>query len=191
MSAQEVQPEVTLDFTSNDTWKIPVKEAMGTTEQTFTNGTYSIKLAAPDGYYYNTTNKFLMLGKKGATLTLPAFTFPVSKIEVVGTNGASSAVEQNIFVGESEVSTKTVGAKKPNTYEIGAEKIIDTYAVATQHVDQGLSLALFYPDTVTTRDLNKSYIYAWRKGIKTLYYMRLRQMALEGTAVEGCVSCML
>lgn len=85
MSAQEVQPEVTLDFTSNDTWKIPVKDAMGTTEQTFTNGTYSIKLAAPDGYYYNTKDKFLMLGKKGATLTLPAFTFPVSKIEVVGT----------------------------------------------------------------------------------------------------------
>ena len=78
-----------------------------------------------------------------------------------------------------------------DAYEIGPEKIIDTYAVATQHVDQGLSLTLFYPDTVTTRDLNKSYIYAWRKGIKTLYYMRLRQMALEGTEVEGCVSCML
>jgi len=78
-----------------------------------------------------------------------------------------------------------------DAYEIGPEKIIDTYAVATQHVDQGLSLTLFYPDTVTTRDLNKSYIYAWRKGVKTLYYMRLRQMALEGTEVEGCVSCML
>ena len=78
-----------------------------------------------------------------------------------------------------------------DAYEIGPEKIIDTYAVATQHVDQGLSLTLFYPDTVTTRDLNKSYIYAWKKGIKTLYYMRLRQMALEGTEVEGCVSCML
>ncbi|QPK81448.1 class 1b ribonucleoside-diphosphate reductase subunit alpha [Schaalia sp. ZJ405] len=78
-----------------------------------------------------------------------------------------------------------------DAYEIGPEKIIDTYAVATQHVDQGLSLTLFYPDTVTTRDINKSYIYAWRNGIKTLYYMRLRQMALEGTAVEGCVSCML
>ena len=78
-----------------------------------------------------------------------------------------------------------------DSYEIGYEKIIDTYAVATQHVDQGLSLTLFYPDTVTTRDLNKSYIYAWKKGIKTLYYMRLRQMALEGTEVEGCVSCML
>lgn len=78
-----------------------------------------------------------------------------------------------------------------DAYEIGPEKIIDTYAVATQHVDQGLSLTLFYPDTVTTRDVNRNYIYAWRKGIKTLYYMRIRQQALEGTEVEGCVSCML
>lgn len=78
-----------------------------------------------------------------------------------------------------------------DAYELGPEKIIDTYSVATQHVDQGLSLTLFYPDTVSTRELNKSYIYAWRKGIKTLYYMRIRQAALEGTEVEGCVSCML
>ncbi|GAA1636195.1 class 1b ribonucleoside-diphosphate reductase subunit alpha [Georgenia ruanii] len=78
-----------------------------------------------------------------------------------------------------------------DAYEIGPEKIIDTYAEATQHVDQGLSLTLFFKDTVTTRDLNKAQIYAWRKGIKTLYYIRLRQLALEGTEVEGCVSCML
>ncbi len=78
-----------------------------------------------------------------------------------------------------------------DAYEIGYEKIIDTYAEATQHVDQGLSLTLFFKDTVTTRDLNKAQIYAWRKGIKTIYYVRLRQMALEGTEVEGCVSCML
>lgn len=78
-----------------------------------------------------------------------------------------------------------------DAYEIGPQKIIDIYAVATQHVDQGLSLTLFYPDTVSTRDLNKSYIYAWRKGIKTMYYMRIRQMALEGTQVDDCVSCML
>ncbi len=78
-----------------------------------------------------------------------------------------------------------------DAYAIGPEKIIDTYAAATQHVDQGLSLTLFYPDTVTTRELNRSYIYAWRKGIKTLYYVRIRQMALEGTEVDNCVSCML
>ncbi|HIY94101.1 MAG TPA: class 1b ribonucleoside-diphosphate reductase subunit alpha [Candidatus Rothia avicola] len=78
-----------------------------------------------------------------------------------------------------------------DSYEIGYEKIIDTYAVATQHVDQGLSLTLFFKDTATTRDVNKAQIYAWRKGIKTIYYSRIRQMALEGTEVEGCVSCML
>ncbi|MCC3292809.1 class 1b ribonucleoside-diphosphate reductase subunit alpha [Arthrobacter sp. zg-Y1110] len=78
-----------------------------------------------------------------------------------------------------------------DAYEIGYEKIIDTYAAATQHVDQGLSLTLFFKDTATTRDINKAQIYAWRKGIKTLYYIRLRQVALEGTEVENCVSCML
>jgi ribonucleoside-diphosphate reductase alpha chain len=78
-----------------------------------------------------------------------------------------------------------------DAYEIGSEKIIDTYAAATQHVDQGLSLTLFFKDTATTRDINKAQIYAWRKGIKTIYYIRLRQMALEGTEVDGCVSCML
>ncbi|MCS4490639.1 class 1b ribonucleoside-diphosphate reductase subunit alpha [Corynebacterium sp. ES2794-CONJ1] len=78
-----------------------------------------------------------------------------------------------------------------DAYEIGFEKVIDTYAVATKYIDQGLSLTLFFKDTVTTRDINRAQIYAWRKGIKTLYYIRLRQVALEGTEVEGCVSCML
>jgi ribonucleoside-diphosphate reductase alpha chain len=78
-----------------------------------------------------------------------------------------------------------------DAYEIGPEKIIDTYAVATQHVDQGLSLTLFFKDTDTTRDVNRAQIYAWRKGIKTIYYIRIRQQALTGTEVETCVSCML
>lgn len=78
-----------------------------------------------------------------------------------------------------------------DAYEIGPQKIIDTYAEATRHVDQGLSLTLFFPDTATTRDINKAQIYAWKKGIKTLYYIRLRQLALEGTEIEGCVSCAL
>ena len=78
-----------------------------------------------------------------------------------------------------------------DAYEIGPEKIIDTYAAATQHVDQGLSLTLFFKDTATTRDVNRAQIYAWKKGIKTIYYIRIRQAALEGTEVDNCVSCML
>jgi ribonucleoside-diphosphate reductase alpha chain len=78
-----------------------------------------------------------------------------------------------------------------DAYEIGPDKIIDTYAAATQHVDQGLSLTLFFKDTATTRDVNRAQIMAWKKGIKTIYYIRIRQLALEGTDVEECVSCML
>lgn len=78
-----------------------------------------------------------------------------------------------------------------DAYEIGPQAIIDVYAAATQHVDQGLSLTLFFNDTVTTRDINKAQIYAWKKKIKTLYYIRIRQKAIEGTQVDGCVSCTL
>ena len=78
-----------------------------------------------------------------------------------------------------------------DAYEIGPKAIIDVYAAATEHVDQGLSLTLFFSDEVTTRDINKAQIYAWKKKIKTLYYIRMRQKALEGTQVEGCVSCSL
>ncbi|MDR1392824.1 MAG: class 1b ribonucleoside-diphosphate reductase subunit alpha [Bifidobacteriaceae bacterium] len=78
-----------------------------------------------------------------------------------------------------------------DAYALGPKAIVDTYAAATPHVDQGLSLTLFFPAEATTRDLNRAQIYAWSKGIKTLYYVRLRQAALAGTEVEGCVSCAL
>lgn len=78
-----------------------------------------------------------------------------------------------------------------DAYEIGYEKIIDVYAAATKHVDQGLSLTLFYKEEATTRDLNKAYIYAHKKGIKTIYYARIRQEALDGVVDESCVSCTL
>jgi ribonucleoside-diphosphate reductase alpha chain len=78
-----------------------------------------------------------------------------------------------------------------DAYAVGWQRTIDVYAEATKHVDQGLSLTLFFPDTATTRDINKAQIYAWRKGIKTLYYSRVRQAALAGTESEECVSCSL
>lgn len=83
-----------------------------------------------------------------------------------------------------------------DAYKIGPEAIIDVYAAATAHTDQGLSLTLFYPDTATTRDLNKTYIKAWTSGIKTLYYIRIKNSTLDGTGMEGlanqyCESCQL
>lgn len=83
-----------------------------------------------------------------------------------------------------------------DAYEIGPERVIDTYAVSQQWIDQSQSLTLFFHDTATTRDLDRARIYAWRKGIRTMYYVRLRQMALDGTGVTEtgvgeCQSCLL
>ena len=65
--------EVTLDFTTNDLWSLPVNSAnKATASASFSNGTYSITLAAADGYYFN-TDGYLMLGKSGSTLTFTAF----------------------------------------------------------------------------------------------------------------------
>jgi ribonucleoside-diphosphate reductase alpha chain len=52
----------------------------------------------------------------------------------------------------------------------GYEAVIDVYAAATQHVDQGLSLTLVSKDTTTTRDIDKAKWYAWKSGIKTMSY---------------------
>lgn len=83
-----------------------------------------------------------------------------------------------------------------DAYNIGYKAIIDVYAAATEHVDQGLSLTLFMKNTHTTRDLNKAYIYAFSKGIKTIYYSRTRTKNLDGTEIENdvaayCESCQI
>lgn len=114
--AQDSEPEVTLDFTTNDVWEFPTEKTVA--EGTFTNNGYEITVVGggnSNGYYFFTNNSSayscLMLGKSGATLTLPAFDFDVERIDVVGTSGASAAVKQNIFVDGNAVSTETVGAK--------------------------------------------------------------------------------
>lgn len=117
--AQDAQPAVTLDFTSNDAWKLPTKNAKE--KKTFTNGTYTITLeAASNGYKFNSYNGSgcLLLGKKDATLTLPAFDFDVERIDIVGTSSASAKTTQNIFVDGNTVSTETTSAQGTHEYKI-------------------------------------------------------------------------
>lgn len=78
-----------------------------------------------------------------------------------------------------------------DAYEIGAKALIDVYAAASVHVDQGLSCTLFFTDEATTKTINMAQGYAWSKGLRTLYYIRLRQNVLEGVDMTECVSCTL
>ena len=117
--------EVTLDFTDNTVWNFPVgSENKGTAEASFTNGTYTVKVAGANGYYYytdKTNGNCLLFGKKDAYVELPAFSFDVERIDVEGNAAGSGSVTQNIFVGETAVSTQTTGVKGTNLYEIASE----------------------------------------------------------------------
>ncbi|MCY9593030.1 class 1b ribonucleoside-diphosphate reductase subunit alpha [Paenibacillus chitinolyticus] len=69
-------------------------------------------------------------------------------------------------------------------YEIDQYRMIDLYAAAQRHIDQGISMTLYVTDQWTTEQLARLYIYAWMKGIKTVYYVRQRLQT-----IEECVSC--
>jgi ribonucleoside-diphosphate reductase, alpha subunit len=69
-------------------------------------------------------------------------------------------------------------------YEIDQFRMVDLYAAAQRHIDQGISMTLYVTDQWTTEQLARLYIYAWMKGIKTVYYVRQRLQT-----IEECVSC--
>ncbi len=82
-------------------------------------------------------------------------------------------------------------------------KVIDVYAAATQHVDQGLSLTLFIRSEIpeglyewkgenkkqTTRDLSILRNYAYNKGIKSIYYVRTFTDDGGEVGANQCESC--
>jgi len=69
-------------------------------------------------------------------------------------------------------------------YDIDQYRMIDLYAAAQKHVDQGIAMTLYVTDQWTTEQLARLYIYAWMKGIKTVYYVRQRRKT-----IEECVAC--
>ena len=78
-----------------------------------------------------------------------------------------------------------------DAYSLGHRKIIDVIAAAQEHIDQGISMNMFFKEGATTRDITKALIYAWRKGLKTTYYTRFSKPPIPGTEIEECVSCSL
>ena len=69
-------------------------------------------------------------------------------------------------------------------YDMDMYKMVDSYAIAQKHVDQAMSMTLYIKDNWTTEELAKLYIYAWLKGIKSVYYVRQRMQT-----IEECASC--
>ncbi|MEG2788695.1 MAG: class 1b ribonucleoside-diphosphate reductase subunit alpha [Romboutsia sp.] len=61
-----------------------------------------------------------------------------------------------------------------SAYRMDMFKVIDMVSTIQQHIDQGISTTLFVTDDKTTRDIARYYIYAYKKGLKSLYYTRTK-----------------
>ncbi|MBK1611825.1 class 1b ribonucleoside-diphosphate reductase subunit alpha [Bacillus cereus] len=71
-------------------------------------------------------------------------------------------------------------------YNMDMFKLIDLMAVIQRHVDQSISTTLFVDgEEITDGDLARYYIYAHKKGLKTLYYTRTKKASTD----EFCMSC--
>lgn len=71
-----------------------------------------------------------------------------------------------------------------SAYEVDPYRLIDLVAEAQRHIDQGISTILFVKSDISTRELARLYIYAHKKGLKSLYYTRNRLMK-----PEECMAC--
>ena len=123
----------TLDFSSNDAWQFPT-QTKGIEAASYSDGNYSIILEGTtgNGYRWNNFNPpYLIIGKKGASLTLPAFPWKTTKIVTTGNADASANTVMNIFVGENAVSSATTGSIGTNTYPIseGYQNAGNAYAI--------------------------------------------------------------
>jgi ribonucleoside-diphosphate reductase alpha chain len=97
---------------------------------------------------------------------------------------------EKITLGDHDIPIKEVF----KTFkEINQLDLINQAGIRQQYIDQSVSLNLAFPSEAEPKFINKVHLDAWKKGIKTLYYMRtesvLRGDIAANATDEGCVSC--
>ena len=87
--------------------------------------------------------------------------------------------------------------------ELDQRWIIDFAADRQEYICQSQSLNIFFPANVSKQELHTTHMMAWKRGVKTLYYLRseaikraetvsdevLRQRIFESMDEEGCLAC--
>lgn len=71
-----------------------------------------------------------------------------------------------------------------SAYNMDQKKLIDLVSVIQPHVDQGISTVLYVTNQASTKDLASLYYYAWAKGLKSLYYIRTKNLT-----IAECETC--
>ena len=96
----------------------------------------------------------------------------------------------NILMGDHDIPAKEVF----RTFkEINQLELVNQAGLRQQYVDQSVSLNLAFPSEATPKWLNQVHMDAWKKGVKTLYYVRTESVLRGDIAANAmdpsCVSC--
>ena len=112
--------------------------------------------------------------------------------KILADGGSIQDIKQlnDVLMGDYDLPVKDVF----KTFkEINQLELVGQAAIRQQYIDQSMSLNLAFPSEATPKWINKVHLDAWRKGIKTLYYMRtesvLRGDIAQQAMSEDCVAC--
>ncbi|MGG4362736.1 ribonucleoside-diphosphate reductase subunit alpha [Bacillus subtilis] len=72
-----------------------------------------------------------------------------------------------------------------NAYRIDDFKMLNLIATIQEHVDQGISTTLFITSEYTSSIWAERVLYAWKLGLKTLYYARPKKTVHSGFSGNG------
>ena len=77
--------------------------------------------------------------------------------------------------------------------EINQLELVNQAGIRQQYIDQSASLNLAFPSEATPKWINQVHLDAWKKGVKTLYYMRTESVLRGDIAIKAmdpdCLSC--
>lgn len=164
------QEKIVLDFSKAD-WSFPETPNANKTSYTCNDG-YTITFGANSGH--KKQGNGILMGKKGATLSLPAFDFDVEKIILKKNTGSVSAnVTFNIFVDNTAVSTQAKGCDKDKTFIIKDEfqKAGNIYTIKVTNANnlQTSAIEIYKkaattPTTTTTFGANSGKTFTFTNG---------------------------
>jgi len=112
--------------------------------------------------------------------------------QILKDNGSIQGIKalDKLTLGDHDIPIKEVF----KTFkEINQLDLVNQAGIRQQYIDQAVSLNLAFPSQAEPKFINKVHLDAWKKGVKTLYYMRtesvLRGDIAASATSEGCMSC--
>jgi len=73
--------------------------------------------------------------------------------------------------------------------EIDQYVVLEQASMRQKFIDQGQSLNIMVNPTMSAKEINELYIYAWKNGIKTLYYQHSTNASQQFSKAKLCASC--